>query len=127
MPQGVCSANNNVMYAALPEDPSEECKRDWVSDVLEALQTGEGEEEGLVCVGMACLRVQQGQWKEVCELLKKGVFSIKFETYNFIFLACRFICVSRGPPPAILGLPQTPPFYHSSTICSCRSPALSKF
>lgn len=80
MPQGVCCANDNVMYVVLPEDPSEECKRGWVSAALEVLETREGEEEGLVCVGMACLRVQQGRWKEVCELLKKGVFPIKFET-----------------------------------------------
>ena len=74
--------------------------RDWALGALEQLQQqteeggekegggeGEGKEggggggggregrglpPGHSCVGVACVRVSQGKWKDVCELLEKG-------------------------------------------------------
>lgn len=67
-----------------PEQPGSEGMSDWTQAVLERLREERdgGRREGLGCIGMACVKMAQGQWKDACTLIEAGtctLFAIKHQ------------------------------------------------
>ena len=92
----------SVSCVVLPEEPGSEWMTEWTQKLLETLymeegagvngggmkgggvaRGGEGAERGgeglergggrgLGCVGMACVRVVHGQWRDACTLFENG-------------------------------------------------------
>ena len=61
-----------------PEQPGSEWMSEWTHTVLKRLREekdGGGEGEGLGYIGMACVEMVQGHWRDTCTLLETGMYN----------------------------------------------------
>lgn len=68
----------------LPEQPDGEGISDWRRAVLERLREERdgGGGGGLGFIGMACVKMAQGQWKDACTLIETGTGTCKRKQAN---------------------------------------------
>lgn len=79
-----------------PEQPGSGWVSEWTHAVLKRLREERddgGEGEGLGYIGIACVEVTQGHWKDVCTLLETGT-TTKY-VLSQVFFTCKCTCIYR--------------------------------
>lgn len=56
-----------------PDQPGGESMSEWTHAILKRLRDGGGEGEGLGYIGMGCVEMVQGHWRDTCTQLETGI------------------------------------------------------